>query len=356
MHPTPRTAVRLSASLIVVLAVTACTTQPTPPPGGPLSTPHPTPTKAAPSPSAAVTPGSWFPVEPLWVAPRVPASPLPVVVDETLLTAGEPQTVTARRADGSVAWTFTTADASPLMVQVLDTSTVALVVQLQSPGSGASRASWSSTVQVRRAATGEVVKELTVPSGDQPANPYSESGLVLPGATPDGPVTVVAADGSTRTVSPVTLNLPTSAGPFPVRSVPSYAVGPVVVHEWSIPENAANSAVDAFGTDSWNSVSTHPAGADPGTGQVVAAAATGLLVGAWQAKDQPGATLVSAVDATTGKAIGQALTCPGATVPQTPLAWRCRRTGGTSPSPASLPSTRPQGGACASRRRPRPWR
>ena len=243
---------------------------------------------------------------------------MPVVVDGTLLTVGEPQTVTARRADGSGAWTFTTPDGSQVVVRVLDRSTVAVVAQVQSPGSGASRASWSSTVQVRRAATGEVVKELTVMAGDQPVNPASESGLVLPGASADAPVTVVAADGFTRTVSPVTLDLPTSAGPFPVLSVPSYSVGRVVVQEWTIAENTANSAVDAFGTDTWNSLATHPAGADPGTGQVVAAAATGLLVGAWHAKDRPGTTLVAALDSGTGKAVGRALACPGATVPQTP--------------------------------------
>lgn len=76
--------------------------------------------------------------------------------------------------------------------------------------------------------------------------------------------------------------------------------------------------MDAFGTETWNSLTAHPAGADPGTGEVVAAAATGLLVGAWQSKDQPGTILVAAVDPGTGKAVGQALACPGATVPQTP--------------------------------------
>ncbi len=284
-------------ALLLAALLTGCSSQPPASAGDPAATPA-TPTKASPSPSpsVAVTPGAWFPGGPLWVAPRVPASPLPVVVDGTLLTAGQPQTVTACRADGSEAWTFTTADASPVMARVLDKSTVALVAQVQSPGSGGSRASWSSTVQVRRAATGEVVMEVTVPAGDQPANPASESGLVLPGAAPDARATVVAADGSTRTVSPVTLDLPTSAGAFPVRSVPTYSVAQVVVHEWTIPENTANAAVDAFGTDAWNSLTTHPAGADPGTGQVVAAAATGLLVGAWQAKDQPGTALVAAVD------------------------------------------------------------
>lgn len=316
----PRRTITLPAlTLLLAALLTGCSTQPPASTGDPAATPA-TPTKAAPSPSpsVALTPGAWFPGGPLWVAPRVPASPLPVVVDGTLLTAGEPQTVTARRVDGSEAWTFTTPDASPVTVRVLDKTTVALVAQVQAPGSGASRASWSSTVQVSRAATGEVAKEVTVPAGDQPANPASEAGLVLPGATADAPVTVVAADGSTRNVSPVTLDLPTSAGLFPVRSVPSYAVEPVVVHEWTIPENTANAAVDAFGTDAWNSLTTHPAGADPGTGQVVAAAATGLLVGAWQAKDQPGTALVAAVDPGTGKAVGQALACPGATVPQTP--------------------------------------
>lgn len=306
-------------ALLLVALVTGCSAQQSATAGDPAAMPT-TATRAVPtpSPSLAVTPGSWFPGGALWVAPRVPASPMPVIVDGTLLAVGEPQTVTARRADGSEAWAFTTPDGSPVMVRVLDRSTVALVAQVQSPGSGASRASWSSTLQVRRAATGEVVKEVTVPAGDQPVNPVSESGLVLPGATAEAPVTVVAADGSTRTVSSVTLDLPTSAGPFPVRSVPSYAVGQVVVHEWAVAENTANAAVDAFGTDPWNSISTHPAGADPSTGQVVAATATRLLVGAWQAKDQPGMAVVAVIDPATGKQIGQPLRCLGVTVPQTP--------------------------------------
>lgn len=230
MNPFPRTLVRLIPSLLVAMSLAACSAEPSAGPPSATTTTRTTPA-TSPAASVAVTPGSWFPGGALWVAPRVPASAMPVVVEGTLLTVGEPQTVTARRADGLEAWTFTTADASPVMVRVLDKSTVALVAQVQSLGSGASRASWSSTVQVRRAATGEVVREFTVPAGGQPANPASESGLVLSGATPDAPVTVVAADGYTRSVPPVTLNLPTSAGPYPIRSVPSYSVEPVVMHE-----------------------------------------------------------------------------------------------------------------------------
>ena len=49
---------------------------------------------------------------------------------------------------------FVTYGAATLLLGVLDKATVALVSQTESPGSGAARASWASTVQVRRAALG----------------------------------------------------------------------------------------------------------------------------------------------------------------------------------------------------------
>jgi hypothetical protein len=60
---------------------------------------------------------------------------MPVAVDAVLLFTGQPQTVTPYGADGSRAWTYTSPNAAPVVVRVLDKGTVAIVSRVQSPGS-----------------------------------------------------------------------------------------------------------------------------------------------------------------------------------------------------------------------------